>query len=86
MWKERLGGPVSASPILANGNIYATNEKGTTWVYKATPKGYEPVAQNHLGNSSLATMAIADGRIFLRHAFREGGKRQEVLYCMGSSE
>ena len=86
MWKERLGGPVSASPILANGNIYATNEKGTTWVYKATPKGYEPVAQNHLGNSSFATMAIADGRIFLRHAFREGGKRQEVLYCMGSSE
>ncbi len=83
MWKERLGGPVSASPVLVNGNIYATNEKGITWVYKATPNGYKEIAKNQLGSDSFATPTICGGRIYLRHADGYGKSRKETLYCVG---
>ncbi len=36
MWKERLRGPVSASPILSGNNIYWANELGTMYVMRAT--------------------------------------------------
>ena len=34
MWKQRLAGPVSSSPVLAGGHIYQANEKGTCYVFK----------------------------------------------------
>jgi outer membrane protein assembly factor BamB len=40
LWKERLKGPVSASPLLIGDKILATNELGTTWVFQATGEGY----------------------------------------------
>ena len=83
MWKKRLGGPVSASPILVGDVIYATNEQGTTFVFKANPNQYEELARNQLGNEGFATMSILDGRIYLRTAANQGGRRQETLYCLG---
>ena len=83
MWKRRLGGNISASPILAGGNIYITNERGTTFVFKANPKRFEPVAANKLGSEGFATPAIAGNRIYLRVATRASGGRQEYLYCIG---
>ncbi len=35
-WKVRLGGPVSASPVLAGGRIYAMNERGIMHVFSPT--------------------------------------------------
>ena len=84
MWIESLAGPVSASPILANGNIYASNERGKTFVFKADPAKYDEVARNELGDESFATPTICGGRIYLRHASRESGVRQETLYCIGA--
>lgn len=84
MWKERLGGPVSSSPVLVGENIYATNEKGTTFVFKANPQKFERVATNRLGDEGFATMAIVDGRIYYRTASSAGRQRQEFLYCLGS--
>jgi outer membrane protein assembly factor BamB len=83
MWRKRLAGPVSASPVLAGGNIYATNEKGTTWVFKASPNAYEEVAQNQLEEESFATPTICGNRIFLRVATISKEPRQETLYCLG---
>ena len=34
MWKQRLSGPVSASPLLVGDTIFVTNEAGTTWASK----------------------------------------------------
>lgn len=82
MWQQRLpGGAVSASPVLAGGNIYAANERGTTYVFRADPKSFQLVAQNQLGREAFATPAICGGQIFLRVA---GAGRQEILYCLGS--
>ncbi len=83
MWKQRLGGPVSASPILAGGNIYATNEKGQTWVFKASPDSYQELAQNQLGDESFASIVITDNKLYTRVAVRENGTRQEYLCCFG---
>lgn len=81
MWKERLKGPVSASPVLAGGNIYWANELGTLYVFKPNPEKFELVAENRIGNDSFASPAICGGEIFLRVAHRMGSKRDEILYC-----
>jgi len=83
MWSERLRGPVSASPIFAGGHIYAANERGTTYVFKADPRGFELVAENELGDESFASPTICGNRIYLRVAEGRGASRQETLYCIG---
>ena len=83
MWKQRLRGPVSASPVLAGGHIYWANEMGTVYVFKPNPAKFELVAQNQLGDDSFASPAVSGGQIFLRVAKRSGGKREEFLYCLG---
>jgi outer membrane protein assembly factor BamB len=86
MWKERLSGPISSSPVLAGNTIYATNEKGTTYVFKANPQQFESVAVNQLGDEGFATMSIVDSRIYYRTASGSGsgGERKETLYCLGA--
>ncbi|MCA9081258.1 MAG: PQQ-binding-like beta-propeller repeat protein [Planctomycetaceae bacterium] len=86
MWKERLSGPVSSSPILVGDTIYATVESGTTYVFKANPQKHEAVARNQLGEEGFATMSVCDDRIYIRAVTHDGGQRQEWLYCIGSGE
>lgn len=84
MWKERLsGGTVSSSLVLVGDNLFVTNEAAETFVFKASPKGFEKVAQNHLGDEVFATPAICGSRIYTRVAENGGGKRQEFLYSLG---
>ena len=82
-WRKRLQGPVSSSPVIANGNIYFSNERGATWVVKANPKNYELVAMNKLGTDCFASPSICGNQVFLRVATRVDGKRAETLYCIG---
>jgi outer membrane protein assembly factor BamB len=83
MWKERLGGDISASPLLIGDTIIATNEAGTSFLFKAQPEKFELLAKNQLGSEAFATPAFVNGRLYIRTASREGGKRQEMLYCTG---
>jgi len=82
VWKERLGGTFSSSPVQVGDLIYGTNEAGETFVFKADPKHFELVARNQLGNSVFATPAIAGGQIYHRVGVTADGKRQEYLYCI----
>lgn len=82
-WKTRLGGTFSSSPVMVANLIYATNEEGTTFVYRVNPEAFELVAENQLGQSVFATPAICDSAIFMRVAHQEDGQRQEYLYCVG---
>lgn len=84
MWKSRLQGPVSSSPILVGDTIYSTVENGTTFVFKANPEKFEAIARNKLGDEGFATMAVCDGQIFLRTATGSGPQRTETLYCIGN--
>jgi outer membrane protein assembly factor BamB len=82
-WSKRLQGPVSSSPLLVGDTIFATNEAGTTWVFKATPEAYTQVARNQLGDSGFASMVAVDGRIYIRTTATDGSGRRESLYCIG---
>jgi len=84
MWKQRLSGPVSSSPLLVGDTIFATNEAGTTWAFKASGAKYEQVAQNQLGDSSFASMVAVDGQLFIRSAKGDGPGRKETLFCIGA--
>jgi outer membrane protein assembly factor BamB len=65
---ERLKpGTYSASPVLADGRIYVTNEDGLTSVFKAGPR-FELLAENHLEDYTLSSPAVSEGQIFLRTA------------------
>lgn len=85
VWKERLNGTFSSSLVLAGELLFATNEDGKTWVFKATPAAYEEVAQNQLGQNVFGTPSICGDRIYHRVAMIVDGKRQEWLYCIGES-
>ncbi|GAB4156309.1 MAG: PQQ-binding-like beta-propeller repeat protein [Planctomycetaceae bacterium] len=82
-WKGRLGGTFSASPVLVDDKIFATNERGRTYIFKANPKKFESVGKNDLGNQVFATPTICGSRIYMRVVEEQNGKRQEMLYCLG---
>ncbi|HLQ43567.1 MAG TPA: PQQ-binding-like beta-propeller repeat protein [Planctomycetaceae bacterium] len=83
MWSQRLQGPVSSSPVLAGGNIYWANERGTWYVFKPNPNQFELVAENQLGDEAFPSPAVAGNQLFIRTATRSGGQRQEFLFCIG---
>lgn len=82
-WKQRLGGPISSSPILVGDRIYISNERGTTFVMRATPDRYEQLAENQLGDDAFPTPTFLDGKIYARVGFGNGDEREEFLYCLG---
>jgi hypothetical protein len=84
IWKGRLGGTFSASPVLVGNQVFATNEAGRTFIFQATPDKFELLAENQLGDEVFATPAICAGRIYMRAASTTDGKRQEMLYCIGA--
>lgn len=86
IWEKRIGGVFSSSPVLVGEHIYATNEAGRTFVFKATPAAFELIAENQLGDDVYATPTICGSRIYMRVAQQIDGKRQEALYCLGRRE
>jgi outer membrane protein assembly factor BamB len=66
-WNERLGGGYSASPFVAEGRIYFQNEAGVGVVVKAGKK-FELLANNDVGDRSLATPLPADNALYIRTA------------------
>lgn len=83
IWKGRLGGNFSSSPILVGDRIYATNEAGTTYVFSASPEEFELLGKNEIRGEVFATPSICGSRIYLRVAEQIDGQRQEMLYCIG---
>lgn len=74
VWRQRIDGPFSASPVIADGRLYAVNEKGRTFVVALGDKP-EVLARNDLDDRIQATPAVANGCIYLRS--------DKWLYCIG---
>jgi outer membrane protein assembly factor BamB len=75
LWQERLkSGSYWASPLVADGKIYAVSEDGVTSVVRF---GEQPklLSASGIGETILATPAIAGGAIFLRS--------DQHLVCIG---
>lgn len=67
VYSERVGGTgaYTASPVAADGRLYYVGETDGVRVVKAGPE-FELLAVNPVGETCMATPAIADGALFLR--------------------
>jgi outer membrane protein assembly factor BamB len=74
VWRERLGSPVTASPVMIDGKIYVIGDKGKVFVQDAAPT-FKLLATNDVGEPVSASPAVADGKLYVR------GKNH--LICIG---
>jgi outer membrane protein assembly factor BamB len=65
VWDDKLKGNYSASPIVAEGNIFLTSEEGKGTLIKAGRKK-EILGEFDLGEKTFASFAAADGALFVR--------------------
>lgn len=65
VWKKRIGGNYSASPILVGGHIYFGSQDGKVTVIKPG-RTYQQVAENQIDDRIMASPAIAGDSIVLR--------------------
>jgi outer membrane protein assembly factor BamB len=69
MFQGRLGVAqregFSASPVAVDGKVFFTNDEGETFVIRAGPK-FELIRVNKIGESTLASPALVDGRWYIR--------------------
>lgn len=82
LWKERLGGTFTASPVLVGDKIFATNEAGETFIFRADAEKFELIGKNQLGDEVFATPTICGGRIYMRVTERDGDLNRQMLYCL----
>jgi outer membrane protein assembly factor BamB len=75
VWVDQrvAAGTYSASPVIADGKVYITSEEGVTTVVHAGPQ-FEVLAENKLDGYTLSSIAVSDGRLFLR--------TEKYLYCL----
>jgi outer membrane protein assembly factor BamB len=76
IWRNRLGGKHSASPIWADGRIYFLSEKGKTTVIKDGGE-FKILAENELNEKCVASPAISQKQIFIRS--------EKNIFCIGQS-
>ncbi len=62
---ERIDGAYSSSPVISDGKIYFQNEEGKTTVVKAA-RTFQKIATSDMGERTLASFAVADGKLFVR--------------------
>ncbi len=77
VWQERLGGSFSASPVSAAGRIYLLDNNGETTILDAGPK-FRVLAKNPLGDQVQSSIAMAQGRLFIR--------TDKELFCVGAEK
>jgi outer membrane protein assembly factor BamB len=72
IWRERLGGNFSASPVHAAGRVYFISHDGVATVIKAG-RDFTALAQNQLDGEVRASPAVSGKSLFLRtrtHLYR----------------
>jgi outer membrane protein assembly factor BamB len=80
VFTERLKGPGSTGQnwsslvLSSDGNLYAVNQGGDSFVWKARPK-FELLGTNSLGEKVIASIAISNGRLYIRG--------HQNLWCIG---
>ena len=68
LYQERLGGGSSgftSSPVAGDGKVYFTSEEGDVFVVRAG-ETFDLLATNALGEVTMATPALSEGRLFFR--------------------
>lgn len=85
LWRKRLGGNFSSSPVIANGHVYVADLSGKAYVFEASGEAFKLIATNPLGDDCYASPAVADDCLFFRVGAGQGTGRTERLICIGRS-
>lgn len=65
VWKERVGGDFSGSPVCIDGKLYCVSERGEVVVVGAKDE-FELLGRTSLDDSCHSTPTVAKGRLYLR--------------------
>ena len=65
VWKKRLGGKYSASPLLVGNTIYTASHEGTVTVFEAG-REFKKVAENQLNGQIMASPAVVGDAMLVR--------------------
>jgi outer membrane protein assembly factor BamB len=76
-WMERLPSGHSASPVLADGNVYFVSNQGITTVIRPGTE-FDVISKNEIGEPVSASPAISEGQIFIRG--------DQHLFCIGMTK
>ena len=82
MWRERLGGNYSSSPVLVGTTIHVFNEACDAFAFEASPKSYFSRGRGKLGDEAFATPSVVGNTMYMRVARNEGTTRQEYLLAI----
>jgi outer membrane protein assembly factor BamB len=77
IWRERVPGKYSASPLAGAGRVYFLSQEGRTSVVADGPK-FEVLAENDLDGMLMASPSAVQGDLVLRtdtHLYRVGTGR-----------
>ena len=74
VWRQRLSGTYSASPVYADGRVYILSSEGVTLVLSPGAK-YDEIARNDISDTCYASMAVSQGNFYIRTA--------RSLFCIG---
>lgn len=81
MWKHRLGGKYSSSPLLVGDTIHVFNESGDGFSFFATPDRFELIGRNKFADEIFASPVVVEDTMYLRVA-HQGTRRQESLLIL----
>jgi hypothetical protein len=79
MWRERIGGRYSSSPLLVEDTIVVFNEAGTGFAFAATAERFDLRSERKFGDEVFASPILVDDTMYLRVAINSGDRRQEKL-------
>jgi outer membrane protein assembly factor BamB len=77
IYRERLGGNLWGSILLADGKLYVSNLEGDTYVIDAGTE-FKLLAKNSTGEATYAGLAASNGQLFLR--------THKHLYCIEKAQ
>lgn len=83
MWRQRLGGDYSSSPVLVGNSIYVFNEQGEGFVFAADSSRYQELGRSKLADDVFPTPSVCGNTMYHRYAKRDGMGRQEYLAAIG---
>ncbi|MEL6104489.1 MAG: PQQ-binding-like beta-propeller repeat protein [Planctomycetota bacterium] len=65
VWKKRIGGKYSASPLLAGNRVYMSSQEGTITVLEAG-REFKQIAENQLDGQIMASPAVVGNVLLVR--------------------
>lgn len=80
VWSERCKGPGPtaqnwSSLVRSGDKLYAVNQGGDAFVFRANPAKFELLATNSIGEKVIGSIAVSDGLLFIRS--------HQNLWCIG---